>query len=135
MKISPNAPCPCHSGKKYKQCCQPYHKGILPATALLLMRSRYSAYALGLADYIIKTTHEENPDFTTDTAKWRESILEFCRTTRFEGLRIIGFIDGENEAFVTFEAHLSHGIMREKSRFLKENGRWLYESGDFSQTD
>lgn len=132
MKHSPNAPCPCHSGKKYKQCCQPYHKGILPATALLLMRSRYSAYALGLADYILKTTHPDNPDFTPDTAEWTKDISEFCHATRFLGLKIIEFIDGADEASVTFEASLSYGIMQEKSRFLKVGGRWLYESGTFS---
>ncbi len=52
-KPSPNLPCPCGSGLKYKKCCQKYHKGALPSTALLLMKSRYSAYALGLADYIM----------------------------------------------------------------------------------
>lgn len=132
MKISANTPCPCHSGKKYKQCCQPYHKGIVPATALLLMRSRYSAYALGLADYIIKTTHLNNPDFTEERENWKKSILDFSQNTEFSGLKIIQFIDGENEAFVTFEALLSGGIMKEKSRFLKEKGKWLYESGDFN---
>lgn len=132
MKISANAPCPCHSGQKYKNCCAPYHKGILPATALVLMRSRYSAYALGLADYILKTTHPDNPDFTADTATWREDILEFCKNTGFEGLKIIAFAEGETEAFVTFEAALSHGIMKEKSRFLNVNGKWLYESGTFN---
>jgi len=132
MKISPNAPCPCHSGKKYKQCCQPYHKGVLPASALLLMRSRYCAYALGLAGYIMKTTHPDNPDYTADSGEWKQGILEFCRSTLFTGLKIIEFIDGEKEAFVTFEARLGEYTMKEKSRFLKENGRWLYESGDFS---
>ncbi|MGD9969780.1 MAG: YchJ family protein [Sulfuricurvum sp.] len=133
MKISANAPCPCHSGKKYKLCCQPYHKGIVPATALLLMRSRYSAYALGLADYIVRTTHPNNPDFTIHTAGWKEGILSFCRSTPFTGLTIIAFQDGENEAFVTFEARLGEHVMKEKSRFLKESGKWLYESGEFDE--
>ncbi|MDD2950112.1 MAG: YchJ family metal-binding protein, partial [Sulfuricurvum sp.] len=62
MKISPNAPCPCHSGEKYKKCCQPYHKGILPSNAQKLMRSRYSAFALELSNYIMATTHPNNPD-------------------------------------------------------------------------
>lgn len=132
MKISSNAPCPCHSGKKYKQCCQPYHKGTIPATALALMRSRYSAYALGLAGYIIETTHPDNPDYTDNTPEWETGIQEFCRGTRFLGLKIIDFTDGPTEAFVTFEANLSHGILKEKSRFLKVDGRWLYESGTFS---
>lgn len=131
MKYPANAPCPCHSGKKYKQCCHPYHKGILPATALLLMRSRYCAYALELADYIIRTTHPDNPDFTDDTAAWAESIREFSRSSDFTGLKILDFIDKEEEAYVTFTAVLGETSFSEKSRFLKENGKWLYVSGEF----
>lgn len=135
MKISPNALCPCHSGEKYKKCCQPYHRGTLPSNAQKLMRSRYSAYALHLADYIIHTTHPNNPDFTNDISVRKESILEFCHNTDFLGLKIFDFNDNETEAFVTFEAKLSEGIMHEKSRFLKAEGKWLYESGAFTQTD
>lgn len=132
MKLSPNAPCPCHSGKKYKQCCQPYHKGVLPKTALLLMRSRYSAYALGMIEYIMATTHPNNPDASISLADWQKGISEFAATTRFLGLKIIEFIDGDEEAFVTFEAQFDHGVMKEKSRFLNVEGKWLYESGTFS---
>lgn len=131
MKLSANAPCPCHSGEKYKQCCQPYHKGILPADALKLMRSRYSAYALHLSGYIIATTHPDNPDFTGDQENWKKSILDFSQHTRFLGLKIVEFIDGDAEAFVTFEAGLDSGILREKSRFLKVERKWLYVSGIF----
>ena len=131
MKLSANAPCPCHSGKKYKQCCQPYHKGILPSNAMLLMRSRYSAYALQMSEYIMKTTHTANPDFSSNIPEWKESILSFCRSNHFSGLKILEFIDGEKEAFVTFEAKLGDYTMKEKSRFLKKEGKWLYESGDF----
>jgi SEC-C motif-containing protein len=133
MKISPNAPCPCHSGEKYKNCCFPYHRGILASNAQKLMRSRYSAYALGLADYIMATTHPDNPDYTEQKESWRESILNFSQTSRFIRLKISDFIDGEDEAFVTFEAILDHGILKEKSRFLKVDGKWLYESGEFRE--
>lgn len=131
MKLSANAPCPCHSGEKYKRCCFPYHKGILPSDALKLMRSRYCAYALDLPHYIIATTHHTNVDYTEETSAWKESIREFSLNTRFSGLSIIEFIDGESVAYVTFEAMLNDTPFREKSRFLKENGRWLYESGEF----
>ncbi len=131
MKHSPNAPCPCHNSEKYKKCCQPYHRGILPSNAYKLMCSRYSAYALHLADYIIHTTHSNNPDFTTDTLVWKENILKFCTTTSFLGLKILDFTETISEAFVTFDATLSHGHLHEKSRFLKVDGKWFYESGEF----
>jgi SEC-C motif-containing protein len=131
MKHSPNASCPCHSGEKYKKCCQPYHQGILPSNAIKLMRSRYSAYALNLSRYIIQTTHPNNPDFTDKLDEWKLSIQHFTQNTRFLGLKINEFIDGETVAYVTFEASLDSGILKEKSRFVKENKKWLYESGDF----
>lgn len=96
------------------------------------MKSRYSAYAVGESTYIIKTTHENNAQYMEDTKGWRESIDLFCKETAFQGLEILEFIDGEEEAFVTFKAKLSSGEMVEKSRFLKVDGMWLYENGEIS---
>ncbi len=125
--------CPCHSGKWYRDCCKPYHEGKLPENALLLMRSRYAAYALGLADYIIATTHPSNPDYSAPTEQWKQEILAFSNQTRFLGLTIHTFLDGPSEAYVAFTAHLEqNGIdasFTEKSRFFKEGERWLYTEG------
>lgn len=135
MKISVNNPCPCHSQKKYKKCCKVFHDGILPQTAELLMRSRYSAFALKKASYIINTTHIRNKDFTEDKNLWENEILIFCKNTNFEGLKILDFSDNKSEAFVTFEAKLSQNreniSFTEKSRFLKEDGKWFYIDGIF----
>lgn len=128
-KISPNTLCPCGSQQKYKKCCAVYHKGAVPKNALLLMKSRYAAYAVGESSYIIKTTHPNHPDYSTDTKSWRADIDLFAQYTDFLGLEIMEFVEGEEEAFVTFKAKLSSGDMVEKSRFLKVKGRWLYESG------
>ncbi len=127
-KLSPNAPCPCGSNQKYKKCCAIYHKGALSKNALLLMKSRYSAYAAGNSKYIIKTTHPNNPDYIADSKSWKDSINAFSKHTQFLGLEILKFIDGEKEAFVMFKAKLSSGDMVEKSRFLKVENQWFYES-------
>ncbi len=129
-KISPNTPCPCGSREKYKKCCQIYHKGARPKTALLLMKSRYVAYAIGDADYIIKTTHPDNLDYNKDKKSWKMSIDSFCKETDFLALEILDFLDGDEESFVSFVAQLSSGEMKEKSRFLKVDDVWLYESGE-----
>ena len=129
--VSKNSLCPCGSKKKYKKCCYIYHKGALPKDALTLMKSRYSAYAVGDANYIIRTTHPNNCDYSTDIDKWKSEIKEFCKNTEFKRLEILEFIDGENEAFVTFKAYLNNGYMIEKSRFLKVDNRWLYVDGEF----
>jgi SEC-C motif-containing protein len=131
MKTSPNIPCPCGSGLKYKKCCLRFHKGMHAPDALALMKSRYSAYAVGDARYIVATTHPLCPEFDEDTARWKEEILAFSRHTRFEKLEIVAYDSGEEEAFVHFKAHLSSGVLEEKSRFVKENGRWYYREGKF----
>jgi len=95
------------------------------------MKSRYSAYAVGDANYIIRTTHPNNCDYSTDIDKWKSEIKEFCKNTEFKRLEILEFIDGEDEAFVTFKAYLNNGYMVEKSRFLKVDNRWLYVDGEF----
>jgi len=126
-KISPNHLCPCGSTVKYKKCCSKYHNGALAPTALLLMKSRYSAYAVGKSDYVMKTTHFHNSDFSDKTQEWKKSIDEFSFYTEFLALEILESIEGEEESFVTFKAKLSTGEMIEKSRFLKLGGAWLYE--------
>ena len=131
-KVSPNSPCPCGSQNKYKKCCQVYHKGAKPKTALLLMKSRYSAYAVSNGSYIVKTTHSNNADYTSHTKEWEEIIVTFCKSTEFLGLEILEFKEFAKEAFVTFKAKLSTGDMTEQSRFLKVDDMWLYESGIIS---
>ena len=119
--------CPCHSGLNYDLCCGPYHKNIRsPETPLELMRSRYSAYALDLADYIIKTTHPKSPLHEKIRSTWISSIHEFHETTKFQGL----IIESSDETHVTFHAILSTSgkdtSFREKSLFAKSNDHWCY---------
>lgn len=135
MKITPNNTCPCGSHTKYKKCCKVFHNGASAKTALDLMKSRYSAYVIGDAKYIIKTTHPENKDYTEDLGTWIGSIKEFSSHSEFNGLVILDFIDGEEEAYVTFKALISQygqdASFTEKSKFYRVDNRWLYHSGKF----
>jgi len=119
--------CPCGSGEKYKKCCELFHKNKKkPKNALLLMKSRYSAYAMNKPKYIKKTTHKNN--FEWNNPNWEDEVKLFCQS-EFKKLEIIEFIDGENEAFVEFRAYIDDFVIHEKSRFLKDDV-WLYESGE-----
>lgn len=126
--------CPCKSGKTYEMCCKPLHDGSLPDNALQLMRSRYSAYALGNPDYIMRTTHRSNPHFNNNPHQWKKDILAFCKDTQFQDLTILEFIDGPSIAYVTFIAHLTQNGLdasfEEKSLFEKVDARWLYKAGE-----
>ncbi|MGB7978026.1 MAG: peptide deformylase [Chlamydiales bacterium] len=130
-------PCPCKSGHTYGNCCLPFHEGQLPETALKLMRSRYSAYALCLPAYIIHTTHPGSPEFSHHTAQWSKKIFEFCKETEFKNLEILHFLENPPFATVTFTAHLIQNkrdvSFTEKSYFEKIKGKWLYRSGQLAE--
>ena len=136
MKISVNDKCPCGSGQKYKKCCQVFHKGKIPLTALELMKSRYSAYACEDVKYIIQTTHKENIDYTDEIKQWSKDIEIFCKTTDFIALEILEFTPGESEAFVKFKANLQidgkDASFIEHSKFLKDDNRWYYHSAQIN---
>jgi peptide deformylase len=126
--------CLCCSGKTYPLCCAPFHTGKnIPDSALELMRSRYCAYALGLADYIIKTTHPGSPSYHEDLMIWKEEIAEFAKQSRFEKLEVLDSQTKDRMASVTFIAHISQkkqdATFTEKSYFEKIKGRWFYRSG------
>ena len=132
MTTSANSPCPCGSGDKYKRCCQRLHLGELAQNALLLMKSRYSAYVVGDAEYIMKTTHPACEQFDAERTRWLRGIARFSRETQFLGLTIVNFTDGATSAYVTFRAQLQQNArdasFTEKSFFVLEQ-RWLYRSG------
>jgi SEC-C motif domain protein len=127
--------CPCHSKKRYAECCQPYHEGKVAENALKLMRSRYAAYALKLVDYIVQTTYLKGVPLG-EMPKWREQILEFAKMTVFYDLKILEFVDGHERAFVTFKAYLKQGdkdvSFKERSAFIKVQDRWFYEKGEIT---
>ena len=131
-------PCPCGTGKRYTACCKLFHQGQLSDSALNLMRSRYSAYALNLSAYIISTTHPKGPHFSHDVTDWSQKIIAFSLNTQFNKLTMLDFQDGDPFATVTFVAHLSQNkkdaSFTEKSLFEKINGKWLYLSGELSES-
>ena len=98
------------------------------------MRSRYSAYALGLTDYIIETTHPKSPHYNRDTESWSDELEDFCEESHFENLEIIHVSNGKPFGFVKFIATIKKAdndlTFSEKSRFQKEDGKWLYLDGE-----
>ncbi len=98
------------------------------------MRSRYCAYALGLVEYIIKTTHSDHPDAKRSDEIKRKEIAEFCNTTVFKKLNILDVKEGETKGTVTFTVFLMMDgkdfTFTEKSTFEKVLGNWLYLKGE-----
>jgi len=129
---SPQQPCPC-SGGPYGCCCRPLHREERSAdTAEQLMRSRYSAFALGEIEHLLRTQLSDQP-----LEQRRRSLQATCRQVRWRRLVILAAEaggHGDLGGTVRFEAHYSasgqRGVLRECSRFAREGGRldgaWLY---------
>jgi SEC-C motif-containing protein len=120
--------CPCGSGADYDVCCEPLHDGRRDAaTAEELMRSRYTAYARGEADYVFRTWHPRTrpADVTIDAdIVWRGLAVTDT---------VAGVADddrGEVEFTARYDDGGQPGIMRERSRFERRAGRWFYVDGD-----
>ncbi|ARF59918.1 YchJ family metal-binding protein [Streptomyces gilvosporeus] len=122
--MTPASPCPCGRDATYGDCCGACHTGRAAApTPERLMRSRYSAFAVGDAGYLLRTWHPRT----------RPAGLECDADQRWTGLEILGTTGGSafhDEGTVEFRAHYTlHGradSQYENSRFVREDGRWLY---------
>ena len=124
-----DTPCPCGSGLPYDACCGRWHAGPLhlqASDAAALMRSRYSAFVLRLADYLLATWHPSTrpPQLELRGSDVRWLGLELRRQVQHDA----------DQASVEFVARSrSHGRghrLHETSRFVRENGRWFYVDGD-----
>jgi SEC-C motif-containing protein len=109
--------CPCGSALAYNACCGPLHRGVRQAgSAVELMRSRYSAYVRGDADYVFRTWHPRT----------RPESVSLEGGPTWTGLTIEGY----GEDWVTFTASYVGGSMHERSRFERRAGRWFYVDGE-----
>jgi SEC-C motif domain protein len=120
--------CPCGLPQPYDACCGRYHRGEgAPPTAELLMRSRYAAFAVGDAAYLLATWHPST----------RPRRLRLDAGDCWTRLDVLGGTGGgllHTEGTVEFRAHRRRGggpdaqadVQHENSRFVREAGRWSY---------
>lgn len=124
--------CPCGSEKNFDDCCGPYLKGTkIPPTAEALMRSRYTAFAVGELDYV-ELTHHESTKKDLDM----EGVKSWASNSQWLGLEILETDKGtakDTEGKVEFkckfifnEATQTH---HELSTFAKVGDRWFFVDG------
>lgn len=125
-------PCPCGRtdargrAAVYAECCGPILDGDQPAPdAERLMRSRYTAFVLSRVEHLLASWH-------TST---RPAELSLEAGVKWLGLEIKSRRDLEdNRAEVCFVARsrvAGRGQrLSERSRFVREEGRWYYLDGD-----
>ncbi len=99
------------------------------------MRSRYSAYALELIDYLVTTTHPDKR-----TRNLAAEIAEWAAAADFTALELLKASQGsakDKQGKVEFIAHYQHdgepGKIHELSRFRRYQGAWKYLDGTIYQ--
>ena len=123
--------CPCGSGDPCEGCCGLYHDGLPAPTALALMRSRYCAFVKELVDYLIET---HDPETVKSVSK--ASLAQCARDTMWLGLEIVATERGGEDDDTGVVEFIARGAskgrpfaQRERSRFRKLDGRWVYTDG------
>lgn len=120
--------CYCGNSVSYQECCEPYIKEIKNApTAEALMRSRYSAFATGAADYLVNTTHISKRKYHN-----KRDILAWSQANKWLKLEVLA----STETTVTFKAYyldenLKAQVHYEQSTFKLEDGKWFYVDGEY----
>ncbi|MDV3238461.1 MAG: SEC-C domain-containing protein [Gammaproteobacteria bacterium] len=116
--------CPCGSGRAFADCCGPALAGTRPpATPEALMRSRYVAFVRRDAAYLLATW---------DPAT-RPPDLDLRDQPDWCGLEVLGSDTAGDAGWVAFAARYrlpeGRGCLRERSRFRRVGGTWLYVDG------
>ena len=121
--------CPCGSGEP--ACCALYHDGVPAPTALALMRSRYTAFVRGEIDYLMETH-----DPATRAGVDKKALATWSRDTLWMGLEIVATEAGGETDDTGIVEFIARGVtngqpftQRERSRFRRVDGRWVYTDG------
>ncbi|MAZ88456.1 MAG: hypothetical protein CL693_12510 [Cellvibrionaceae bacterium] len=132
-------PCPCGLAHSFGDCCQPIIEGRINASsAEALMRSRYSAHVVADVDYLINSWKLDDPSKLS-----RQDIAHWAQSSQWLGLHILDTTAGgnhETEGWVEFcaiyiaENTSKEQLHRERSRFVKDAGRWSYVEGNPIET-
>lgn len=122
---NPAEKCPCGSSVPYEACCGRWHAGEPAPTADALVRSRYTAFVLKHESYLLASWHPST----------RPPTIDFVESQKWLGLKVVDSKTDGDRAEVEFIARFRIGGMpaqrlHERSRFVREAGRWLYVDGD-----
>lgn len=123
-------PCPCRRGDVFAECCGPLLVGRPAPSAEALMRSRFTAFALGDTAYLRRSWHPDT----------RPARLDLDPDRRWLFLEIHAVTGGgpfEQSGTVEFTAHYrdpgGRGRLHEISRFTRVDGAWCYVDGDIAE--
>ena len=133
MTMQNAIPCPCGRPSTVGECCGPRISGKLRAPdPESLMRSRYTAFSLGTpeaVEYLFTTHHPDyrSPDMReglrasiASVDAWVEVQVLFAETNGERG--VVEFV-------ATYRVGNEQSELRERSEFVRADGRWFYTEG------
>lgn len=136
-------PCPCGLPEPFEACCGRYlgPDGAAPPTAEALMRSRFTAFARGDAEHLLRTWHPDTRPRTLDldpARRWvRLEILDRSGGALFDREGVVEFRakyrDERSAGGTSISTGPQTGVQQERSRFVREDGRWVYLDGEPGQ--
>lgn len=89
------------------------------------------AYCNGNVDYLVATRHSSTRRFDD-----RINLVKSVKTTVWEALTVLNTRQGRQNhrtgyvEFMAVHSQPNWGQLHERSRFIKENGRWFYVDGE-----
>lgn len=124
-------PCPCGSGRGVNGCCGPLIARIEAAeTAEALMRSRFTAFVMSDADYLLYSWHPSSRptylEFSADRVWTSLEIKLVLGGAASDAVGEVGFVAGFKEGGID-------GAVKEHSYFQRHDGRWVYVRGIHSR--
>lgn len=128
-----NKSCICGSGKLFNKCCGRFLNQQQNAkTPEQLMRSRYSAYALGgYGEYLLKT-------WLPSMAQGLNVIDLSQKSNEWIRLDVLDKSQQGDNGMVEFKAYYlrddNEDCMHEKSIFKRIAGQWLYVGGEIADS-
>jgi SEC-C motif-containing protein len=116
--------CACGNPAGQDSCCGPYLAGTAtPPTPEVLVRSRFSAFRTGNVAHLLRTWHPSR----------RPAALSLEGGPRWLALRILAAPAPQEERgeveFCAYHEGTPVGQLHERSRFVREDGIWLYVDG------
>jgi len=126
--------CPCGTDLDFEACCGPLLAGARSAESPeALMRSRYSAYAVKNARYIVETHDPQTRDDVDE-----DEIRNWANRSEWLSLQVLatkagGASDDRGEVEFIARFRDDRGKERahhERSTFVKHEGRWYYQDGE-----
>ena len=130
--------CPCGSGKKYADCCEPVITGkTKAATAEALMRARYTAYVVHEIDFIVNTCKEGEGRGDID----RKATEDWSKQSVWHGMKILRTDTGAaaaTDCIVEFEADYTRHCLRdthhETAASDQTDGEWRSTTSNLTTT-